>query len=419
MNGPVNQTCPYCGAPLPGDAAFCPHCARSVLERRQVVPPSLRWKRPLHLGMAVLLLAAVVLSAYLYTRPRTYDAYGEVTYTDDDGTYQLLLAFQNDRFTPQSECTEQAELEGEYRIPSRLFINHVDTGANAGQMFLQKVAWVSSELIQPEDTPSPMVCSQPAYNSAAPDAALISLVDYTGRSGGAELVWTIRMSCGDTIRLRQRLTVEPIETFDYHWQDYPMDTIDQLQALVDQVTEEVPLPHVVNLHLPPVTYQGGLTIEGRPINLYGSVGEDGRRTVFTDTVRVAAQDGPILYFYDLDFVGGGDGVGVSASARFWAENCTFTGWKTGVLGYGYAWVNVIGCTFEDNEVGFHFNSDGGNVSHTMFNDNTFLNNGTAVVLERVPTDVALNFQGSYFAGNGTDIDNRCGQAVDIAQAVFE
>ena len=415
----MNRICPHCGVSLPEEASFCPYCARSVLTRRKIAPPPQRWKKLARLGGVAVLLAAVVLGGFLFFRPRTYDAYGEVTYTDSDGTYQLLLAFQNDRFTPQAECTEQAELDGEYRIPSRLFINHVDTGANAGQMFLQKVAWVSSELIQPEDSPSPMVCSQPAYNSAAPDAALISLVDYTGRSGGAELVWTIRTDCGDTIRLRQRLTVEPIETYDYYWQEWPMDTIDQLQALVDRVTEEVPLPHVVNLHLPPVTYQGGLTIEGRPINLYGSAGEDGGRTAFTGTVRVAAQDGPILYFYDLDFVGSGNGVGVSASARFWAENCIFTGWKTGVLGYGYAWVNVIGCTFQDNEVGFHFNSDGGYVSHTMFNDNSFLNNGTAVVLERVPTDVALNFQGSLFAGNGTDIDNRCNQSLDISKAIFQ
>ena len=70
-------------------------------------------------------------------------------------------------------------------------------------------------------------------------------------------------------------------------------------------------------------------------------------------------------------------------------------------------------------MGFHFNSDGDYVSHSMYNDNVFRDNGTAVLLERVPSDVALNFQGSIFAGNGTDIDNRCGQPVDVSQAVFE
>lgn len=198
-----------------------------------------------------------------------------------------------------------------------------------------------------------------------------------------------------------------------------MGTMEELQALVGRIAEEVPLPAVVNLHLPAVTYQGGLTIEGRPVNLYGSADAEGNCTTFTDTIRVAAQDGPISYFYDLDFVGEGTGVGVSASARFWAENCSFANWKTGVLGYGSAWVNVIGCRFQGNGVGFHFNSDGGYVTHTMFNDNVFLDNDTAVLLERVPTQETLNFQGSRFTGNNTDIDNRCGHPVEIAQAVFE
>ena len=101
------------------------------------------------------------------------------------------------------------------------------------------------------------------------------------------------------------------------------------------------------------------------------------------------------------------------------EDCTFTGWKTGVLGYGDAWVNVIGCTLADNEIGFHFNSEGGAASHSMYNDNRFVDNGTAVLLERVPTDLTLNFQDSLFSGNGTDIDNLCRQPIDITQAVFE
>lgn len=188
---------------------------------------------------------------------------------------------------------------------------------------------------------------------------------------------------------------------------------------MDRIAEEVPLPAVVNLHLPAVTYQGGLTIGDRPVNLFGSADASGRRTAFTGTVRVAAPDGPICYFHDLDFTGDGSGVGVSASSRFWAENCAFTNWKTGVLGYGDVWVNVIGCRFTGNGVGFHFNSAGKYATHTLYNDNLFEHNGTAVLLERVPTEETLNFQGCRFTGNGTDIDNRCGHSLEIAQAVFE
>lgn len=418
MNDISKQICPNCAAQLPPQASFCPHCAQSLIPVKTIRSPSLLWKKLLYLGGAAAALALLLLGIASYLLPQTYDGLGEVIYTDEDGTYQLLLACSNNRFAPEAEITQEAEVNGEYRMPSRLFINHVDTGANAGQIFLQKVDSVSAQFLQSPDSPSPMVCSQPEYRDFAPEAAMVSLLDYTGRSEPAELVWTLNMTNGDTIKLRQKIDVDPIETYDYHYEDYPMDTVEQLQALVDQITKEVPMPTVVNLYLPPVTYKGGLTIEGRPINLYGAQ-EDNQRTTFTDTVRVAAQDGPILYFYDLNFVGHGEGVGVSASARFWAENCSFSGWKTGMLGYGYAWVNVIACQFTDNEVGFHFNSDGGAVNHTMFNDNIFSRNGTAVLLERVPTDETMNFQGSRFSQNGTDIDNRCNQPLDISQAIFQ
>lgn len=196
------SACPYCGASLPAEAAFCPHCIQSIRSRQALKVPSHLWRKTLKWAVGAVVLAAVALGLYRYVAPATYDAYGEVTYTDADGTYQLLLTFRNERFTPQPEITEQAEQDGEYRMPSRLFINHVDTGANAGQMFLQKVDTVCAEIRQPADSPSPMVCSQPEYRDFSPEAAQVSLVDFTGRSAPAELVWTIRMENGDTIRLR-------------------------------------------------------------------------------------------------------------------------------------------------------------------------------------------------------------------------
>lgn len=414
-----HKPCPRCGAALPAEASFCPHCAETLRPRKPASPPAVFPRRRFLWGGAALMLLAAAAALMLSLAPDTYDGLGQVLYTDDDGTYQLLVTPENNRFTPQAEVSSDAEEGQAYRIPSRLFVNHVDSGANAGQMFLQKVDSVSTQILQPEDSFSPMTCTLPETRDFAPEAARVTLVDFTSRSEPAELVWTLHMQNGDVIRLRQKITPVPIQTYDFYPEDHPMDTPEQLQSLVDQVTAQIPLPAVVNLHLPAVTYDGGLTISGRPVNLYGSQGPNGCRTTFTDTVLLTAQDGPISYFYDIDFTGDGTAVGVSASARFWAEGCTFTGWKTGVLGYGDVWVNVIACRFEDNTTGFHFNSTGQSVTHTMFNDNVFVRNGTAVLLEHVPTGETMNFQGSRFAGNHVDIDNRCDQSLDISQAVFE
>lgn len=48
-----------------------------------------------------------------------------------------------------------------------------------------------------------------------------------------------------------------------------------------------------------------------------------------------------------------------------------------------------------------------------------MNNGTAVLLENVPTDLTLSFDGSEFSGNGTDIGNPSGHSIDTSKALFQ
>ena len=220
----TEHLCPYCGAFLHEKAAFCPYCARSINRRTELRPPALIWRKVLRRGITLLVIAGIILGIYQASRPRVYDAQGEVIYTDRGGTYQLVLGDSNNRYEPIDTVAVHGELDQEYRTPSILYINHVDSGADAGQIFLQKVERVAAELIQPSDSPSPVACTQPAPHGAFPGAALVSFQDFTGRSGTAELLWTIEMKNGDTIRLRQALTVEPIHTYDYYPEEVPMGT---------------------------------------------------------------------------------------------------------------------------------------------------------------------------------------------------
>ena len=410
----MERTCPHCGAELPENAAFCPHCARGIRPRTELKQPMLLRKKAL-LALLVLVVAVAVGGGLRLTlAPKTYDGYGEVRY----GDYQVLLSSFNDRFTPAAEISLQGEPEGQYRTPARLFINDTDSGEDASDAFLAEVEAVTAEFTGQEDSPSPMQCSQPDYNPGVPECPLISLIDFTGESGTAELIWTFTMKNGDTIRLRQMYQITPIPVYDYYPEEYPMETVEELQALIDAIDGQVEDVAVVNLHLPTVTYEGGITIWDRSMNLYGSTDQDGTRTTFTSPVQVLEGSGNITYFYDMDFVGSGSGIGLSGSAPFRATNCTFTGWETGVLAYGNSWANVIGCTFRYNLIGFRFDSNGEYANHSMFNDNTFVGNDVGVQLDNVPTDVTLNFQGSVFRDNGTSIDNRCEQPLDTSQATF-
>ena len=194
----MEHKCPWCGGDLPQNASFCPHCAKFVRPRREAAVPNPLRKKGRKGLLALAVILAVAAGLWLALSPRTYDGFGEVRYRD----WQILLSQTADRFTPSPTVSAQGEPEGQYRMPARLFVNDRD-GQDASEAFLQEVETVSAVFTGQEDSPSPMVCSQPAYNEGVPECPLISLIDYTGESGTAELVWTFQMKNGETIHLRQ------------------------------------------------------------------------------------------------------------------------------------------------------------------------------------------------------------------------
>ena len=59
------------------------------------------------------------------------------------------------------------------------------------------------------------------------------------------------------------------------------------------------------------------------------------------------------------------------------------------------------------------------MSDFYYLNDTFRNNGTAVLLKRVPNELPLSFPDTLFTGNGQDIDNRCEQKLELDEAIFE
>ena len=52
-------------------------------------------------------------------------------------------------------------------------------------------------------------------------------------------------------------------------------------------------------------------------------------------------------------------------------------------------------------------------------NNTFTGNGTAVCIDNLPGNEVIDFAGSTFYGNDTDIENKAGHTIDTAKATFE
>lgn len=421
----MNKICPHCGAALPAEAAFCPVCAGKVNQRTTLTLPRRVPRKALY-GALLAVAAAVllvVLAVWQNSRPKVYDGgVHEVTYSGREGSYRLYLSNETSPDTPLSQVRFLGERDEAHRYVVYLFASSLNGGDPSGDAFWQSVDSISAET----DTSNVMVsvsCTEPVRESEYNPfpSAVMTIVEYRILGAGeheADLVFTVTMKNGDVIRLHQTQQYAAIITRRYAAQDVPMNTIEELRALVDEITATTGENDLIYIDLPAVTYEGGLDLEDRCIKLTGSVGSDGQRTTFTGPVRAAYSWG-YHEFSNIDFIGSGSGVGVSASVRTKMTNCRVSGWETGYEAIGEAWIDAFETVFEGNAVGLRFSSDGSRVMDNLYSDNIFRNNGTAILLESVPTDVMLKFTGTRFTGNGTDIDNRCDQPLDLSGAIFE
>lgn len=419
------KTCPHCGAQLPAKASFCPRCAQSVNRRREVSPPRHMTRRALYSALLILFAAVLALAAaaWVVTRPQSFSSdTGELLYTGRGGTYRLCLS-RKDPPVPTPENHYHTVLDEAYRDPVPLYIFDGDSGELRTDEFLQSVASITTRVSTSDQNVS-VTCTEPQPSENYPNAAVVTFVDLIVVAPGeheSELLYTVTMKNGDTLCLTQRERYSSVTVYQYTAQDEPMETVEELQALVDRVTASSDEYDQIYLYLPAVTYEGELTIGDRCVNLYGSIGSDGRRTTFTGPVRISSSKG-VREFRDIHFLGGGQGTGVQAlgKTRLHLTGCRVEGWETGFSAEDSAWINADETAFVKNAVGMYFHAqDTPLVSDDFYSDNTFQENGTAVLLQQVSGDAILSFPGTRFTGNGTDIDNRCGMELDLSEAVFE
>ena len=101
-------------------------------------------------------------------------------------------------------------------------------------MFNQQIDSAYVQVTQPEDSPSPVTWLQPEFqNDPATEGLLLSVLNFTGQSRGpAEIAWTIHMKNGDTIILRAEDESRAGGLPPLLPEDWPMATIEELQALV-------------------------------------------------------------------------------------------------------------------------------------------------------------------------------------------
>ena len=223
------------------------------------------------------------------------------------------------------------------------------------------------------------------------------------------------MENGDVIVLRHYLSIRRISTLSYQAEDVPMETAEELQALLDRIDATVDDSIEVTIYLPTVTYDQPISMQ-HPCCLLGSLEGD---TVFTQPVTIGDGEGAVVSFQNLIFAGSGAGTGLATGQGLILYHCLFENWEVGIASLDGSWVTTKDCGFRKNDVGLRINTLRYSFSDSAYTGNRFEDNGTGIIIEQLGGDWVLDFSGCVFAGNGTDIDNRAGYQLDLSHAAFE
>ena len=413
----MSKKCKNCGAELPEDASFCPHCAQSQIEKAEVKPPRPWRKKALIAASCAILLVLVVLACALSHRPKTYEGGASVTYADKDGAYELLASFVSSdlaNHVPEEKRTISLSADESSCLPALLGVFQDGELADP-ESFFAKVESCTLEAFPNEN--GALEISEPVYDTVFSPAARECDVIFTGASGTNELAWTLQMKNGDTIRLRQTFEVIPLVHQAFTPEDAPLNTMEDLRALLERINTEVPADTIVDIYLPAVTYTGNLTMASRAVNLYGCNDGSGR-TVFAGSLSVRTDSPSLVTLCDLDFVGNG-GTGLSSTASAQIFGCSFSGWDIGAAVQDGGMIGVENCIFRNNGIGFRYDTANYSFFKTGFPDCTFEGNGTGLQFARLPGTMALDFAFTVFSGNEIDIDNPIGYPADLSKAIFE
>ena len=226
-----------------------------------------------------------------------------------------------------------------------------------------------------------------------------------------EIVWTLRMKNGDVLILTQTIELLPQEVRTYSTADTPLDTAEQLQALLDDIAGACDADTSVTVYLPEVTYDAPITV-GCAVELVGS------GTTFTAPITVAPLKNTDLTrafvrFRQINFTGDGSGTGITAAAPTYLEESRVTGWAVGGEAVTGSWLYLRGSHVADCGVGIRYNSAYSS-SYTYFADKmTFVQNGTALELLCMPPRAYAVLEDCRFRGNDVDVANPGGYRIEV------
>ncbi len=432
MSEKTTKTCLRCGAPLPEGAAFCPVCTASQMERQTMALPRRR-RRVWPLAAGCLLLAALALFFVLrrsaaepvepaeeQPSPQETDPYltaCQTYYTAADGReYHVFASFSpgiDGGSTMRGYRSALLEPDCTDTGPLTLFVEEVASGRNGRDSFSALLEDWSVTVAAP-DGGERCTLSDPTFDYISTTDALL-YQELTGTSACAdnEILWTLQMKNGDVVTVKQGVTYSLKTVVEYHWEDTPMSTAAELQALLDDIAASAKAEEAVYLYLPAADYDAPVSVN-TPVTL---VGQEGTTFSATLTASVPDYDGwtePVVALRSLTFSGTG-GTGVNACGPVYLRGCRFTGWDVAAQALDGGWIFCQeDVRFDQNAVAMRLNSNFSISCGANINNTSFTRNGVALQLERIPGErMGLILDYCTFYGNGTDIENPENYTVEL------
>ena len=226
-----------------------------------------------------------------------------------------------------------------------------------------------------------------------------------------EIVWTLRMKSGDVLHLTMTVEFEEQQALRITPEDAPLETAQELQALLDRLAEEYDADTSITVELPDVTYDAPVSV-GCAVTLKGSgtaFAAPVTVTPLSDTERCHAY----VRFSEVSFEGDGSGTGVTARAPTYLENCRVTDWDVGALAVNGGWVYLHGGYIGGNGVGARYDSAYSNSYTYTIRHIDFLNNTTALELLCLPPNSYAALDDCRFRGNDVDVANPGSYRIEV------
>lgn len=442
MSEKTTKACSCCGAVLPEEAAFCPCCTASQIHRRTIPVPSSAVRNRRRVG-ALCALAALLLPVLVLLCGRTaslpppddtlpavafaesgdgtesaYESLCQTYYEGEDGRlYHVFAAFS-------ASIDGGSAMQGYRQVmmrknttdcgPLTLFVEDAATGQNArGSFYALMEDWDLT--ITASDGGDRCTTFDPIFDYAAStDAMLYQEMQATDACRDNDIRWTLRMKNGDTVTVQQRISYRLKKEVEYHWEDIPMSTAEQLQTLLDDIAATASDGEAVCVYLSAASYDAPIHIGSRLTMVGHEAGTAFLDTLTIDTVESGQWAEPDTELRMLNFSGtGGTGLEARAPVSLWA--CRFTGWDVAAQAVNGGWIFCQEDTcFDRNDVALRLNSDYSISCGSNINGTSFTRNGVALQLERIPSErMGLLLGYCSFYGNETDIENPRDYAVEF------